>query len=136
MSPEVQRQFEQAAECMEDARILLENDRLAAAVTRIYYAMFHAATGALLAKGIQRRSHHALLAAFGQNFVKTGPLDERFYGDLRAAFERRQQADYEAIVDIDRSAAAGLLDEAMDFVDACRRLTPLFGPANGSDVDT
>ena len=134
MSPEVQRQFEQAAECMEDARILLENDRLAAAVTRIYYAMFHAATGALLAKGIQRRSHHALLAAFGQNFVKTGPLDERFYGDLRAAFERRQQADYEAIVDIDHCTAARLLGETMDFVGACRRPTPLFGPTNGSDI--
>jgi len=124
MNGEVQRHFEQAAECVEDARVLLENDRLAAAVTRIYYAMFHAATAALLAKGIRRSSHHALLAAFGQNFIKTGELDERLYRDLRAAFERRQQADYEAIVEIDRQATAQLLEQAVNFVDACRRLTP------------
>jgi hypothetical protein len=124
MNGEVQRHFEQAAECVEDARVLLENDRLAAAVARIYYAMFHAATAALLAKGIRRSSHHALLAAFGQSFIKTRELDERLYRDLRAAFERRQQADYEAIVEIDRQATAQLLEQAINFVDACRRLTP------------
>jgi len=124
MNPEVQRHFEQAAECVEDARVLLENDRLVAAVTRIYYAMFHAATAALLARGVQRSSHHALLAAFGQHFIKTGELDERLYRSLRAAFERRQQADYEAILEIDRQALAQLLEEAMDFVDACTKLTP------------
>ncbi len=124
MNAEVQRHFEQAAECVEDARVLLENDRLAAAVTRIYYAMFHAATAALLAKDIRRSSHHALLAAFGQSFIKTGELDERLYRDLRVAFERRQQADYEAIIEIDRQTAAQLLERAIDFIDACRRLTP------------
>ncbi len=123
MNPEVQRHFEQAAECVEDARILLENDRLVAAVTRLYYAMFHAATAALLARDIQRRSHHALLAAFGQQFIKTGQLDQRFYRDLRAAFERRQQADYEAILEIDRPAVAHLLEASIDFVDACKKLT-------------
>jgi len=35
-SEEVQRHFEQAAECIEDARVLLDNHRLAATVTRIY----------------------------------------------------------------------------------------------------
>jgi uncharacterized protein len=123
MSQEVQRHFEQAAECVEDARVLLENDRLAAAVTRIYYAMFHAATAALLARGIQRNSHHALLAVFGQQFIKTGQLDEQLYRNLRAAFERRQQADYEAILEIDHATTTRLLEDAMDFVDACRKLT-------------
>lgn len=123
MNEEVQRQFEQAAECVEDARILLENDRLAAAVTRIYYAMFHAATAALLGRGVRRRSHRATLAAFGQTFVKTGELDKQLYRDLRAAFERRQQADYEAVVEVDRPTVAQLLGQAIDFVDACRKRT-------------
>lgn len=124
MSEEAQRHFEQAAECIEDARVLLDNNRLAAAVTRVYYAMFHAATAALLARGIRRSSHHALLAAFGQTLVKTGELDQRFYRDLRAAFQRRQQADYEAVLEIDRQAADQLYEQAIDFVDACKRLTP------------
>jgi len=121
MNEEIQRQFEQAAGCVEDARILLENDRLAAAVTRIYYAMFHAATAALLGRGVRRRSHRATLAAFGQTFIKTAELDKQFYRELRAAFERRQQADYEAIVEVDRQTVAQLLGQAIDFVDACRK---------------
>jgi uncharacterized protein (UPF0332 family) len=124
VNEEVQRHFERAAECVEDARVLLDNNRLAAAVTRAYYAMFHAATAALLARGIQRRSHHALLAAFGQTFIKTSELDERLYRHLREAFERRQQTDYEAIVQVDREATGQLIVRAIDFVDACRRLTP------------
>jgi len=123
MSEEVQRHFQQAAECVEDARVLLDNNRLAAAVTRIYYAMFHAATAALLARDVQRSSHHALLAAFGQTFVKTGELDQHLYRDLRAAFERRQQADYEAIIEIDRQEALQLYEQAIDLVNACKRLT-------------
>ena len=121
---EVRRHFERAAECVEDARILLDNGRLAAAVTRIYYAMFHAATAALLARDIRRRSHHALLAAFGQTFVKSGKLDRPLYRDFRAAFERRQQADYEATLDVDRQTADQLYEKAIAFVDACRQLTP------------
>jgi len=121
---EIQRHFQQAAECIEDARVLLDNNRLAAAVTRVYYAMFHAATAALLARGIQRSSHHALLAAFGQTFVKTGELDRNLYQNLRAAFERRQQADYDAILEIDHAAAVQLYERAIDFVDACRKLAP------------
>lgn len=124
MNEEVQRHFERAAECTEDARILLENNRFAAAVTRAYYAMFHAATAALLARDIRRSSHHALLAAFGQNFIKTGELDEALYRHLREAFERRQQTDYEAIVRVDREATALLIDRAITFVDACRKLAP------------
>ena len=123
MSEELQRHFQQSAECVEDARVLLDNNRLSASVTRVYYAMFHAATAALLARGVRRSSHHALLAAFGQNFIKTGELDQRFYRELRAAFERRQQADYEATLEIDRHAATQLYKQAIEFVDACRRIT-------------
>ncbi len=124
MNEEIQRHFERAGECIEDARVLLDNNRLAAAVGRAYYAMFHAATAALLAQNIRRSSHHALLAAFGQYLAKTGELDERFYRHLRETFERRQQADYEAVVEIDHQRAAQILQRAGDFVDACRRLIP------------
>jgi uncharacterized protein (UPF0332 family) len=43
---------------------------------------------------------------------------------LRAAFERRQQADYEALVEVDRQAVGQLLEQAIDFVDACRKRIP------------
>jgi len=44
---DVQQYFERAADCVEDARVLLENERTGASVSRAYYAMFHAATAAM-----------------------------------------------------------------------------------------
>ncbi len=124
MNPETLAHLQNAEEALREAQVLFNNRLYRGALTRSYYAMFHAATAALLARGIQRRSHHALLAAFGQTFIKSGALDERLYRHLREAFERRQQTDYEAIVEVDRNATAQLIERAIDFVDACRRLTP------------
>jgi len=118
---DVRQHFERAAECFEDGRVLLENGRFAASLNRAYYAMFHAATAALLSKDIKRRSHHGILSAFGEVFVRTGRLKPEFFQFFREAFERRQQSDYEPVVEVDRDIAQRMLGHALDFVDACRR---------------
>ena len=122
MTEEAQQHFRKAADCVEDSQILLDNDRLAAAVARAYYAMFHAATAVLVAKGIKRSSHHGILSAFGEHLVKPGLIKQEFHLYLREAFELRQQTDYEPIVDIDVKQAKETLEQAVDFVDACRKL--------------
>ena len=122
MTEETQQHFRKAADCVEDSQILLDNDRLAAAVARAYYAMFHAATAVLAAKGIKRSSHHGILSAFGEHLVKPGLIKQEFHLYLREAFELRQQTDYDPIVDIDAKQAKETLEQAVDFVDACRKL--------------
>lgn len=122
MTEEVERHFAQAAECIEDAQVLLAHDRLTAVVARTYYAMFHAATAVLLNDNIRRSSHHSLLAAFGERLVKTGRISREFFEHLREAFERRQQTDYEPLIQVDRQTAQESIDRAVDFVDACRQL--------------
>jgi len=124
VTEETQQHFQKAAECVEDSQILLDNRRAAAAVTRAYYAMFHAATAALAVKGIKRSSHHGVLSAFGEFLVKPGLIDHVFHLSLRKAFELRQQTDYEPIADVDIEQAQEILNKAIDFVDACRRLCP------------
>lgn len=53
-----------ALECLEDAPWCLQGHRAAAAVNRVYYAMFHAAEAALLARlGLEFSSHAAVQAA-------------------------------------------------------------------------
>jgi uncharacterized protein (UPF0332 family) len=122
MTEETQQHFRKAADCVEDSQILLDNDRLAAAVARAYYAMFHAATAVLATKGIKRSSHHGILSAFGEHLVKPGLIKQEFHLYLREAFELRQQTDYDPIVDIDAKQAKETLEQAVDFVDACRKL--------------
>ena len=122
MTEEIQRHLAQAAECIEDAQVLLDHDRLAAMVTRAYYAMFHAATAALLGEDVRRSSHRGLLSVFGKRLVKTDRIDRESFEHLREAFERRQQADYEPLTDVDHQTARESLNRAIDFGDACRRL--------------
>jgi uncharacterized protein (UPF0332 family) len=122
MTEEAQLHFERAAECVEDSRILLDNERPAAAVARAYYAMFHAATAALAAKDIKRSSHRGILSAFGQYLVKPGLIEQKFHLYLRETFELRQQTDYDPIVDIQLQQAKEILEQAIDFVDACKKL--------------
>lgn len=100
MTEEVERYFAQAAECVEDAQILLAHGRFAAVVARAYYAMFHAATAVLLSEDIRRSSHHGLLAVFGERLVKTGRINRQFFEHFREAFERRQQTDYEPLTQV------------------------------------
>ena len=121
MTEETQQHFRKAADCVEDSQILLDNNRPAAAVARAYYAMFHAATSVLALKGVKRSSHRGILSAFGEYLVKPGLIKESFHQSLIEAFELRQHADYEPIADVDNKQAQEVLDNAIDFVDACRK---------------
>jgi len=122
MTEETEQHFRKAADCVEDSQILLDNDRPAAAVARAYYAMFHAATAVLAVKGIKRSSHRGILSAFGEYLVKPGLIKKSFHQSLLEAFGLRQQTDYEPIANVDNQQAREILDQAIDFVDACRKL--------------
>lgn len=122
MREDVRQYFEHAAECIEDGRVLLENGRFSACLNRAYYAMFDAATAILLSKDIKRRSHHGVLSAFGEAFARSGSVDPELYRCFREAFERRQRSDYEAVVEVDAETARRMLERAVDFIDACRKL--------------
>ncbi len=81
-------------------RVLAAAEHLAAggfhedAVSRAYYAMFHAC-GALLASiGRTVHTHDALRAALDEHFVEPGVLDMRFARVLRRAAVDRNDADY------------------------------------------
>ena len=71
-----------ARESLEDAKLLLENRRLHSAVNRIYYALFYQVSALLLDKDPSFAKHSGVLAAFNEEFVKTGRIDKelgKFY---------------------------------------------------------
>ena len=78
MNEEVRLHLERADDCIKDAELLLSAHRPSAAAGRAYYAMFHAATAALLKRDIRRHSHKGIISAFGRFFVKSGEVEIRF----------------------------------------------------------
>lgn len=93
MNREVLDHLDSAAECITDAEVLLERGRYRAVVGRGYYAVFHAATAALLQRGIERRSHHAIISAFGEFLVKTDDVVPKCDKFIREMFDLRLESD-------------------------------------------
>jgi uncharacterized protein (UPF0332 family) len=82
----------------------------AQAVSRTYYAAFHAAEAALLALGETRSKHSGVVAAFGRLVVRGGGFDEEVGRLLRSLFERRNEADYGGITATQEAADAAIRD--------------------------
>jgi len=95
----------------------IRSEFYAVAVSRAYYAMFYAATAALAHFNITRSKHSGIVAAFGEYLVKSGEIEPEFGRMLPGAFDARQEADYSALVALDRSVAEFRLEQARRFVD-------------------
>ena len=83
-----------ARETLEDAKILLDSERLLSAVNRIYYAAFYEVTALLLKKGLSSAKHSGVRALFNQNFIKTKEVSIKSGKFYTKMFEFRQKSDY------------------------------------------
>ncbi len=70
MSEEVLLTLNEARECLIDSRIMLEEQRWKASVSRAYYAMFHSARAALLFIGENAFTHQGVNIQFSKYFCK------------------------------------------------------------------
>jgi hypothetical protein len=122
MRKDVQKHFESAETFLRESEHLFSGRFHNGTVDRAYYAMFHAATAALLAKGIERTSHHAIISAFGEFVVKPGLLESKFHRYIIEAFTLRNDCDYLAPFEAEESQAAATLQRAKEFVEACKNL--------------
>lgn len=66
--------LESAEERLKAARLLLERQMYADAVSRAYYAVFQAARAALATRDLDSKKHSGIIGLFNQQFVKTGIL--------------------------------------------------------------
>ena len=124
MRKDVQKHLQSAEMFLKESEHLFSGGFNNGTVGRAYYAMFHAATAALLAKDIERTSHHAIISAFGEFISKPSLVDEKFHKYIIEAFMLRNDCDYLAPFEVDETQASSTLQRAKEFVDACRKLCP------------
>lgn len=92
------------------------------ALTRAYYAAYHAACAVLLTEGIEARSHQGAIALFGERFVRTGRLSAELGRDLHELKELREQADYRRSFAATEEEARRDISRAHDFCEAVAAL--------------
>lgn len=86
------------------------------AVSRLYYAMFYGAEALLLVKGKTFSSHRAVVAAFGEHFIKSGLFPKEMHHWLHRAFEKRQLSDYDYLTGISETEVVDLPEKAAQFL--------------------
>lgn len=120
MKFEGQQHLRRAEEALQVGREILDLDHPADSISRSYYAAFHAATAVLLELGIERASHHAVWAAFGEFVAAPGLLDARHHRAGLDLFAARARSDYLSDPGQTRQDAQAALELAGEFVAACR----------------
>lgn len=97
---EIEKMLQKAAQSVEAADELLQNGYAGFAVSRAYYAMFYSAEALLLKQNLSFSKHGAVIAAFGEHFIKAKIFDPKFHRYLREAFDQRLVGDYDVMNEI------------------------------------
>jgi uncharacterized protein (UPF0332 family) len=109
-----------ALDKLDSAKILYENIRYDDAVSRAYYAAFHAMSAALLSKDLSYSSHGQVIGAFNREFIKTGIFPKKYSSIIQALFDDRQIGDYGIFVKISKSAAHEHINKAEKMIETIR----------------
>jgi uncharacterized protein (UPF0332 family) len=100
------------------ARHLFSGQFYEDAVSRAYYAVFHAACALLASIGRTVRTHDGLRAAIAQHFVKPGTLDAKYSRLLARIAADRSDADYAAVSTFRAEDAEESIRQAEAFIAA------------------
>lgn len=112
----VLRRLDQAQEALEDARILLERNRLQGSINRLYYACFYAVTALLFTEGNAAAKHKGVLMLFDRHWIGTGRLPREAGRFFHRLFDRRHRGDYGKSMAFSRNEVEAWSQEATDFV--------------------
>src|SRR5437867_5808729 len=92
------------------------------AVTRVYYATFHAARALLYSIDLEPKAHRGTLDLLRRHFVQTGKIDQETSRRISSLQQFREEADYGTALVMDETAVRSDLDLAREFVTRAREL--------------
>ena len=98
------------------------------AVSRAYYAAFHAAQAALRTEGQRADTHRGVVVLFGLLLVRTGKLDRRWGKFLANLKDDREAGDYDPLSYVDEETAGRAVTEDEAFVDAVAQYVDTLDP--------
>lgn len=101
---------------MEVAEKLLKSSDYDDAVSRSYYAVYHAAQALLLTEGERAETHKGIVMLFGLLFVKTGKFSKNIGKYLANLKDDRENGDYEVFSFIDKETAETAISETKQFL--------------------
>lgn len=108
--------LDQAEEELNASYVLFDKGFYREAISRAYYSMFHATQALLILKEIYPKSHKGVIQKFGEEFVKSGLLENKLGYILSQAETMRLKADYDVGVKITKKECEEILDNCEFFI--------------------
>ena len=105
-----------AYEMIEVAKSNLGNNYYSSACNRAYYAIFYATSALLYSKGKSYGKHSAVIAAFRQNFIKTGEFAKKWSDVYEYVMSSRHSGDYELSDQPEKEQVMDVVEQAQSFV--------------------
>lgn len=109
--------IDNAQEMLTVANENLQNGHNNSACNRAYYGIFYAASALVYSKGKSFGKHSAVLAAFRQDFIKTGEFDKKFSDDYEFIMDSRHTADYELYDALEKEDVVLVIEKAKEFIE-------------------
>lgn len=106
----------QAFDTVEEVELLLENDKLRAAMNRLYYGLFYSLLALGLKYDFSTLKHQQLIGWFNKEFIHTKKIDRRYGQTVKIAFNNRIKGDYETSISFEKSEIEKLLNEMKEFI--------------------
>ena len=122
MTPEQAALLQKAWDSLQAARLLSEQRFYDFAASRAYYAMFYVAEAFLLGEELSFSKHSAVIAAFGQQFAKTGRVPPEYHRHLIQGQAIRNVSDYDIGPSLSEADAAEQIAHAEAFLDLAKQL--------------
>lgn len=118
----IQYRLEEAKDTIDDVQLLIENDRLRAAIHRIYYGMFYSLLALGLAHGFETSKHPQLIGWFNKNFIHSKKIESEYGKMINKAYNRRTKGDYDAYVDFDKDIVIEMFNDMKAFISRINKI--------------
>ena len=109
--------IDKANDLLSQSEILFKNQKYDGSINRSYYAIFNAIRSLLALVKLDSSSHAGVLSFFDRYFVKTGIFQKEFSKIAHAAFDSRQDYDYEDFYVPTKEQAQKQLEDAQLFIE-------------------
>jgi len=113
--------LEKALERLRVAEKLFRDGEYEDAISRAYYAMYHAAKAALSTVNVFPKTHEGVVSEFGRKFVLAGIFPKELGKNLADAKAARETYEYSITETVGKSEAAAILSNAQEFVTTVKK---------------
>ncbi len=120
----IEYKLAKAGQTLKEADLLACSEYYNAAVNRLYYSVYYAASALMLYESLEAATHKGIKTMLGLKFIQTGKLETEYGRIYQRLFDSRQAGDYEDFVYYDKETYEVLAPLALKFIE---RLSALIG---------